>query len=245
MMLIRYRFLTIIITILLLLCSVLISCSDDNKSTRSENTNTVIDIDGNVYQTVTIGDQVWMAENLRVTHFRNGDPIPNEIDTTGIYVPTTEVYLNYDNSENTEIYGCLYNLRAVTHWNGLAPQGWHVATDDDWKQLEMYLGMNQSDVDSYGWRGSDMGGKLKETGTSHWQAPNLGATNESGFNAVPGGMFDWAGNFTKTNKSSYFWTSSTHEPNTAWGRRLSNDSSSIRRVTYHTVGGFSVRCVKD
>ena len=151
-------------------------------------TGTVTDIDGNTYQTVKIGDQWWMAENLKVTCYRNGDAIPNITDGTTWASLSTGAYCEYNNDiNNVATYGRLYNWYAVTDSRNIAPAGWHVPSDAEWKQLEMYLGMSQSEADATGWRGTDEGGKLKEVGTMHWNSPNTGATNESGFTALPGG----------------------------------------------------------
>ncbi|MCK4448089.1 MAG: fibrobacter succinogenes major paralogous domain-containing protein, partial [Candidatus Marinimicrobia bacterium] len=135
----------------------------------SHETGTVTDIDGNTYQTVKIGDQWWMAENLKVTHYRNGDPIPNVTDNTDWSNLTTGAYCNYDNNASyVTTYGRLYNWYTVNDSRYIAPSGWHVPTDEELKELEMYLGMSQSQADYTGYRGTDEGGKLKETGTTHW-----------------------------------------------------------------------------
>lgn len=154
----------------------------------------VIDIDGNVYQIVTIGTQVWMAENLKVTHYRNGDVIPNVTDGPTWAGLTTGAYCEYDNNvASVATYGRLYNWYAAVDTRNIAPDGWHVPSDEEWKQLETYLGMSQAEADAIGLRGSDEGGMLKETGTSHWDSPNTGATNESGFTALPGGHRRYGG----------------------------------------------------
>jgi uncharacterized protein (TIGR02145 family) len=154
----------------------------------SQASGTVTDIDGNVYETIQIGTQWWIKENLRTTHFRNGDPIPLVTDDTAWAGLSTPAYCEYGNDPaNVTDYGRLYNWYAVADSRYIAPQGWHVATDEEWKQLEMYLGMSQSEANLTGIRGTVEGGKLKEAGTVHWQSPNTGATNESGFTALPGG----------------------------------------------------------
>jgi len=148
---------------------------------------TVTDIDGNVYKTVKIGDQWWMAENLKVRHYRNGDPIPHEINNVEWIMLTTGAYCYYDNdSSHAADYGALYNWYTVSDFRNIAPEGWHVPTDEEWKELEMALGISQEYADSTEWRGTNEGGKLKETGTTHWNSPNEGATNESGFTARAG-----------------------------------------------------------
>ncbi len=137
-----------------------------------------------------------MAENLNADHYRNGDPIPHVKDgeawgglTTGAWCyPRND--MKYGAS-----YGRLYNWHAVNDPRGLAPEGWHVPGDNEWQELEMYLGMHRALLDNTGWRGNDTGGKLKKKGTAHWKTPNAGATNESGFSAVPGGTAMWTGHF--------------------------------------------------
>jgi len=213
----------------------------------SDSTGTVTDIDGNVYQTIKIGDQWWMMENLKVTHYRNGDPIPNVTDDTEWGNLTTGAYCNYDNDEgNVATYGRLYNWYAVGDPRGLAPTGWHIPTDNDWKQLEMYLGMSQAEADDADWRGTDEGGKLKEAGTTHWAPPNTGATNESGFTALPGGYRRWAdGFFYYMGTSTSFWSSEEYTPYYAIDRRLGYENSQVSRGLSPVWAGFSVRCVRD
>jgi len=207
---------------------------------------TVTDYDGNIYQTVQIGDQCWMAENLKVTHYRNGNSIPSVTDYSAWSSLTTGAYCNYGNDiSNVAVYGRLYNWHAVNDSRGLAPQGWHIPSDTEWKQLEMYLGMSQADVDDYGWRGTNQGGQLKETGTSHWLAPNTGATNISGFTALPAGDRLDTGAFYYIQQYTGFWSTSLAGSNWAWNRGLAYNVSSIDRTGYLKTFGYSVRCVKD
>ncbi|HDS01520.1 MAG TPA: hypothetical protein ENO07_05815, partial [candidate division Zixibacteria bacterium] len=182
---------------------------------------TVTDIDGNVYQTVLIGDQCWMMENLKVTHYRNGDPIPEVTDGGSWGMLSTGAYCNYDNNESyVAVYGRLYNWYAAADSRNIAPDGWHVPSDAEWKQLEMYLGMSQADADATGWRGTDEGGKLKEADTTHWQSPNNGATNESGFTALPGGYRSSSGRFYFEHFDAFFWTQTDYDILTVWYRYL-------------------------
>ena len=207
---------------------------------------TVTDIDGNTYQTIQIGDQCWMAENLKVTHYRNGDPIPCITSNSDWGSLTTGAYCNYDNNaSNVAIYGRLYNWYAVNDNRNIAPEGWHLPSDAEWKQLEMYLGMSQTEADKTDWRGTNEGGKLKENGTLHWNDPNNGATNESGFTALPGGQRDDDGGYFDMGNLALFWSSTERSNYYAWSRTLSYNESEIRRLYYHEGSGFSVRCVKD
>ena len=139
---------------------------------------TVTDIDGNVYNTVTIGTQVWMKENLKVTHYNNGDEIPNIEDNAAWTGLSNGAYCNYQNDNDfVDTYGRLYNWFAVDDGREICPTGWHIATDAEWTILSDYLGGRHI-----------AGGKLKEAGTTHWASPNTGATNSSGFTGLPSGM---------------------------------------------------------
>ena len=207
---------------------------------------TVTDIDGNVYQTVTIGAQVWMAENLKVTHYRNGDPIPHVTDSATWSGLTSGAYCEYNNDpSNVATYGRLYNWYAVYDSRNIAPEGWHVPTDEEWKQLEMFLGMSQSQADAWLWRGTDEGGKLKETGTTHWISPNTGATNESGFTALPGGYRLDNGTFIHVGDYANFWSSTVIGSYDAYPRRLYYNYSKVFRNGIRKEHGLSVRCVRD
>jgi uncharacterized protein (TIGR02145 family) len=206
----------------------------------------IMDNEGNVYETVQIGDQVWMAENLKVTRFRNGDLIEHLEDRNQWGATQNPAYCTFNNTNaNALVYGHLYNSMAVTDARQIAPEGWHVPTDEEWMELELYLGMNASDVNDTDWRGTDEGGQLKEVGTSHWADPNQGALNSFGFSALPGGYrSDPPGggpNYSSLGGSCYFWTSSTNRR----CRVLSSQNSQISRFSAEPGSGFSVRCVKD
>lgn len=210
-------------------------------------TNTVTDYDGNVYHIVTIGDQEWLLEDLKVTHFRNGDAIPNVTDNAEWAALTSEAYCMYDNSTTYgDDYGYLYNWYAVSDSRGLAPEGWHIPSDDEWKELEMALGMASIEVDNTGWRGTDQGGQLKEVGTTHWQNPNTAATNSSGFTALGGGRRSGSTGFFTSNKYyAFFWTSTMYDTENTFVRVLENDRSQINRNAYSGTTGCTVRCVRD
>jgi len=209
-------------------------------------TGSMTDIDGNVYQTIKIGDQWWMMENLKVTHYRNGDPIPHVTSGYTWSGLTTGAYCEYNNDPgNVATYGRLYNWYAVDDSRNIAPEGWHVPSDAEWKQLEMYLGMSQAEADAIGWRGTDEGGKLKEAGTTHWNSPNTGATNKSGFTALPGGYRGDYGNYGSMSFNATFWFSSEYNASNAWGRLLIYSTSQVPRFSYDKHYGFSFRCVRD
>ncbi|MFH2037607.1 MAG: fibrobacter succinogenes major paralogous domain-containing protein [Candidatus Zixiibacteriota bacterium] len=192
------------------------------------------DIDGNVYQTVTIGTQVWMAENLKVTHYRDGDTIPNVINNSAWEYLSSGGYCDYDNNPvNVAIYGRLYNWYAVSDARNIAPEGWHIPSHSEWQTLVLYLG-------------SDAGGKMKETGTAHWSEPNTGATNESGFNALPAGMCGYMDLYIGMPQDTWFWSSTDYPNNRARVCELWSYSASAEISGHLAKGsGLSVRCVKD
>ena len=129
---------------------------------------------------------------------------------------------------------------------GVCPAGWHIPSDSEWKQLEIYLGMSQAVADSEHYRGVDEGGKLKERGTSHWYYPNTGATNSSGFTALPGGGRNTPGTYVNMGYSAIFPSSTEYDIYRIWVRALSNERSDIyRHYVYPKHAGYSVRCVKD
>ncbi len=198
-------------------------------------TGTVTDIDGNIYQTVKIGDQWWMAENLKVTHYRNGDAIPKVTDADQWFILNTGAYCIYNNDiNNADTYGNLYNWYAVNDSRNIAPSGWHMPSNAEWQTLIDYLGGE-----------SVTGGKLKETGTTHWDSPNKGATNESGFAALPGGYRYDNGFFYSLGGFANFWSSSELDSGYAWYQRLYYDITDVGHVSYSKKGGFSVRLVRD
>lgn len=230
----------------LLIC-ITVSCKKSDDSSNSQPPgNTVKDIDGNVYHTIQIGNQVWLQENLLVTHYRNGDPVPLITDGEQWLSADSGAYCNYNNDGSQQaVYRRLYNWYAVNDSRMLSPAGWHIPTDDEWKTLEKYLGMTQEQADSVFYRGTTEGGKLKETGTTHWLGPNTGATNSSGFSGLPGGYRSNA--FGELNHSGYWWTSSKASADEAIFRVISYDKAGIVRSTYHMdeTLGLSIRCIKD
>lgn len=201
----------------------------------------VTDIDGNVYKTIKIGNQWWMAENLKTTHLNNGTSIPLVVDNTEWSELTTPGYCWYNNNtDNKNLYGALYNYYVVLS-DKLCPEGWHVPTQNEWLTLSNYLGGR-----------SAAGGKLKETGTMHWLEPNTGATNESGFTGLPGGFRSQTnGIFYWMNERSEWWEiGASNEPNEVSMVFMDYNSSELGHG-YPTPNeaaekrGVSVRCIKD
>ena len=210
---------------------------------------TVTDYDGNTYATIKIGTQTWMMENLKTTHYSNGDPVPHVTDNSEWLNLSTATekgaYCNYNNDEaNVATSGRLYNWYAASDSRNLAPDGWHVPTRTDWDVLESYLGgiIGSSTV-------VGIGRKLKETGTAHWLTPNP-ADNISGFTALPGGQRLGSGHFTNMGAFGYFWSSSMMA-GWAYYRILNYNTEDIvwfitaPNPDYYRVLGLSVRCVKD
>ncbi len=208
---------------------------------------TVTDTNGNVYNTVQISYQCWLRENLRVRHYNNGLAIPNNITDYVWSSLTTGAMSWYNNDSATyfSTYGALYNWHAVNSGQ-LCPTGWHVPSDAEFKTLEISLGMTQAQVDSFGWRGTDEGGKLKETGTAHWNAPNTGATNSGGLTLLPGGCrFGSGGYYNHIGNYGYLWSATSYDTSGSWFREFSKSEQRINRVYPIKTFGFSVRCIKD
>jgi len=210
------------------------SCNKDEEKDDPAQGNTVTDIDGNVYHTVTIGTQVWMLENLKVTKYNDGTAIPLVTDGTAWTDLTTAGFCWYDNDEATykNAYGALYNFYAV-NTGKLSPTGWHVPSDAELTTLTSYLGGE-----------SVAGGKLKEVGTTHWQSPNTGATNESGFTILPAG-YRYMSSFTTNGKNGFLWSTTEESGDYAWVRNIGYDRIDVSRYGGYKGTGWSVRCVKD
>jgi uncharacterized protein (TIGR02145 family) len=193
----------------------------------------VTDIDGNAYKTVTIGKQVWTAENLNVTKYQNGDPIPQCTDLSEWAKLKTGAWCYYKfDSENGKVYGKLYNWYAVADPRGLAPKGWHVPSKQEWSDMIDALGGD-----------AVVGGKLKAT--TLWADPNTEATNESGFTALPGGSLGFENTFGYQKMAGMFWTSTEITATTAAQFYLVYEDAVVFRVDNNKKSGLSVRCVKD
>jgi len=217
-------------------------CKKNNDDTSPES-DTVTDIEGNVYKTVKIGSQWWMAENLKTTKYNDGTDIPQVKEYESWRYLASPGFCWFENDPDTykNKYGALYNWYAV-NTGKLAPKGWHVPTDTEWNTLINYLG---------GWQVA--GGKMKSTGTIEagtgvWYAPNAGATNESGFSAVPTGGREEGGGFIQQLPYEADWWSSTEAD-------INNALDCLIRYDHTTAGcepdgldkscGLSIRCVKD
>lgn len=210
---------------------------DNTTSGKTPTPATITDIDGNVYHTVTIGSQVWLKENLKVTRYRNGDSIPIVSSNTAWGNLTTGACCSFDNSITyLNTYGRLYNWFAIADSRKIAPAGWHVPTLAELHTLSLYLGGSSAMA----------GGKLKEAGLAHWLNPNGDATNSTGFTALPGGRRD-VNTFFGLGSDGYWWTSSSSV--------FSSDEASYYTMNYfigylaeldfNKKTGLSVRLIKD
>ncbi len=188
---------------------------------------------GKVYNTVQIGTQCWFKENLNIGNRIN----VNQNQTNNGVI---EKHCYGDNEANCNTYGGLYQWDELMQYvttqgaKGLCPDGWHIPTDAEWSTLTTYLGGE-----------SVAGGKLKEAGTVHWLSPNKGATNSSGFTALPGGCWYRMGNFFELTYYAFFWSSTEYALTHAWNRSLNCNSEDVGRHGYDKTTGFSVRCLKD
>ena len=208
-----------------------------------------IDIDGNVYETVQIGDQLWMAENLKVTHFNDGSEITHIINSDDWGNYNEGQYGVYDNDpSNAAIYGNLYNWYAVDDDRGVCPEGFHAPSDEEFMELEIFLGMSESEANSTGNRGTNEGSKLADN-ADLWISGNLENNAEfgmSGFNGLPAGhrLYD-NGYYSSMGNFVSYWSSTEHSSNYAWNRELEYHASVVYRFYATKQFGFSIRCLGD
>jgi len=227
------------ITCLTIMLTNIIGCKKESTNSAAA-TNKITDADGNVYQSVTIGTQVWMAENLKTTKYRNGDPIAYLADGAWVGISSgAYCWLYNDSTTYKSGYGALYNWHAVSDNRNLAPKGWHVATDAEWITLITFLAPSPAN-------------KLKEVGSTHWIYPigpgNAAATNSTGFTAFPGGYRYDIGPFSTTTLIGFegvWWTSTQFSSSDAIDRRMFSNDDIVRPYNTNKNFGSSVRCVKD
>ena len=197
-----------------------------------DGSNCIVDIDGNAYQTILIGEQLWMAENLKVTHYNGGDEITHITNDEDWGSDDEGQYAIYDNDpSNAEIYGNLYNWAVVYDNRGVCPDDFHMPSDEEWTILIDYLGGN-----------GVAGRKMKETGIIHWNSPNTGATNESGFTALPAGYYSYTNEFM--GMYGYFWSNSTNGINVSFWQLAYNNSNAYNGQASKTFA-MSVRCINN
>ena len=233
------------ISILLMVLTLVQPSCEKNKDITGDSGTFIDSRDGHEYKWIGIGKQRWMAENLAYlpnvsppTSGSSTDPYYYVYDYQGTDVNEAQATDNY------QTYGVLYNWPAALE---ACPDGWHLPSDDEWKELEIFLGMSHDfiGVDDIGFRGTDQGGKLKETGTTHWLSPNTGATNSSGFTALPGGSrLSSYGIFVQIGEVGVFYHDWV-EADVAGARGLYCNNPCVLRGGGPVAGGISVRCVKD
>jgi uncharacterized protein (TIGR02145 family) len=216
------------------------TCGAPNVHNPAKTYGTMTDQQGNVYKTIVIGTQEWMAENLKTTIYRNGDAIANVTNNSQWVNLTTGAWCYYDNYSQYDCpYGKLYNWYAVADSRNLCPTGWHVPTDAEWETLTSFLGGL-----------AVAGGKMKSTGLQYWFS--LGgccsipaATNESGFSGLPGGSRYNNGTFYDIMEDGYWWSSTEDNTDSAWSRFLFFGSGSVDFFNVNKEEGLSVRCLRD
>ncbi len=220
------------------------TCTNQNISVTGCGGQTSLTYDGRTYDLVEIGGQCWFADNLATDQYRNGDLIPTALDNTTWQNTTAGAYAIYNNDPANDVtYGKLYNWYTTVDTRGLCPTGWHVPSDCEWIYLESSLGMPVADQETPGWRGTNEGGALKAT--TNWTSPNSGATNSSGFTALPGGWRQVDGPYYYIGNYGYWWSSTEYNSNAAWYRILDYSDSDVFRYGTNKRYGFSVRCVRD
>lgn len=236
----------LLLCITLLALSALQSCKkkkNDNESLSVE-TGTVKDREGNIYQTVKIGNQWWMAENLRVRVYNDSTAIQEvkSTDPDSIWAKKTiGAFCSLDKR-----YGIHYNWYAVSNRKKIAPLGWHIPTDEDWKILEKTLGMSQPDADKTSWRGINETEKLIPVASTGWPSSTIiFGTNESGFCALPGGCRLFNGKVGELTTSGYWWSSTETTSSKVWYRSLASDHLTIFRYYVDKKYGLTVRCIRD
>lgn len=211
----------------------------------------VTDIDGNIYPVVTLGNQEWMASNLKTTHYRDGSEIPNLTANSSWITDSLGAYSWYDNKPDTygELYGAYYNWYAGTNVRGLCPEGWSVPTDSQWKILESFLGLPIEEVNSsWGQRGTNQGDQLKLAGYSRWYTHSTCMNlNNTAFSALPAGSRPaWDGYFFGHRSVAYFMSTTESATGKFWIRALQYDNAGIGRYSgYEKTYGVSVRCIKN
>jgi uncharacterized protein (TIGR02145 family) len=221
------------------------SCGATNVHNPAKIYGTMTDQQGNVYKTIVIGTQEWMAENLKTSIYRNGDPIANLSDIDWA-TSTIGSWRYYNNDSQPECpYGKLYNWYAVGDSRNVCPTGWHVPSDTEWSDL---IGFLDSNYESNAYQTSQSiiaGYKLKSTGSQYWTSPNQSVTNESGFSGLPGGViFGNTQSYSASDRG--FWWSSTDGGNYGpWCRLLFYNGGGVSRLTNPKQDGFSIRCLRD
>ena len=220
--------------------------------------STVSDIDGNLYNTVLIGTQCWMASNIKVTRYSDGTTIPDQTANTNWGTLLTGARTVYTGEASyLATYGYLYNWYAakgiitsgVSPTKNICHTGWHVPTDAEWtimiQSLDPSQAVNSGNVSTFnGIQSYTAGGKIKTTGYTYWNTPNTGATNESGFSALPGGTRHINGSFYNVRLYALFWSATEYDGNSAWSNHVKSSNGNVHRGSGNKSSGFSVRCLR-
>ncbi|PKP47137.1 MAG: hypothetical protein CVT92_17170 [Bacteroidetes bacterium HGW-Bacteroidetes-1] len=212
---------------------------------------TVTDIDGNVYNTVLIGDQCWMKENLKTTTYNNGTPIPNVTEVSAWSSLTSGAYVWYDNDISWKnSYGALYNWYTTVDDNELCPSGWHVPTNDEWTILTDYIGGIDSphgnELKSCRQVNSPLVGGCNTSEHPRWNSSNSAwGTDDYGFSCLSGGYRNYNGAFVSFGTNTHMWSSTDYQTTHAWGRNLYSSSGGIGESYFHKRQGFTIRCLRD
>ena len=222
-----------IITLCIAIFSIAISGCEKDKTNPIPDPTTVTDVDGNVYNVVRIGTQLWTVENLRTTKYNDGTMITTGLSNSSWQAATSGAYAIFeDDNTNDAIYGKLYNWYAVST-SKLAPKGWHIPSNAEWDVLVKELGGSQV-----------AGGKMKTTSTL-WEAPNLGADNSSKFSAVPSGYKGPSANYELLGRAAYWWASTPRNASQADYLNVDKNLAGAASNAANKTFGYAVRCIKD
>jgi uncharacterized protein (TIGR02145 family) len=245
----------------LMIISFFLILNSCKKTENPELATTITDIDGNTYSTIKMGNQYWMAENLKTTRYADGTPIAFVENTSAwdsLLIDAAAMCYFNNLLINADIYGALYTWQAAMkrkpgsdtntgNVQGVCPDGWHLPGDEEWKELEMYLGMTQTEADNTDFRGTNEGSELAGN-AELWvigALVNDTAFGSFGFTALPAGRRFVSGNFSHMSYATYFWSATERSATEAWYRGLTNINTNIRREGRYKNAGFSVRCIKD
>lgn len=220
------------------------ACKKDTKTPVALEYGTVTDVDGNSYKTVKIGDQWWMCENLRVKHFQDGSSISliGNVDQDSLWANTIDAAYSVFNDT---LYGCLYNSFAVKDARKLAPTGWHIPSDEEWKTMEKTIGMSENQSNQLAWRGTNEAELLLNKNLEGWQTGTVPFGMDTyDFSILPAGCRLFSGEMT-SGFTAFFWTATSTANGHAYYRYFDYQKKNIFRQTTYPQYGMSIRCVKD
>jgi uncharacterized protein (TIGR02145 family) len=223
--------------------SIFVSCEEEEEEERVIERGTLTDNSGRVYRTVRVGNKWWMAENLSVKRFNNGDEIPfvSSQDPDNIWANVEGPGMTFTLDSTV---GFLYNYDCLLDARGIAPEGWHIPTDDDWKNLEKEVGMSSSEINNTGWRGQNEAALLTSKNSLGWAPGVLFGTDEFGFDARSSGVRIFDGRRNLSGKVAFWWTL-TENGDDVWYRYFDSDQTRIFRHYTHKNYAMAIRLVKD